>query len=167
MTTAITIGAPLPNVAQKTCDFLRRKRAGELSARDAARLADILRDEAALELMAAFEGVSHKRMKAAAFPGVSPTGISRAMNGDPSNPLSRLAAAFLLMRRLGIDRKRALKLWLWLREVIDQIWPPEEAEDEEGPHDPRAALEAVRIIHAFAPRVIGTLRRLVAAEAIR
>ncbi|HEX6926801.1 MAG TPA: hypothetical protein VF167_15370 [Longimicrobiaceae bacterium] len=141
------------------------------SALDLARLADILRDEAACELLAAFDGVSQKRMKAAAFPGVSPTGISRAMNGDSSNPLYRLAAIFLLMRRLGLSRHRALRMWMWLREVIDQVWPPEEEEGEgEGesdPHDPRAALEAIRIHQQYLPRVIGTLRRMLAAEAIR
>lgn len=143
---------PLPNVPRKTADY--------------ARLADMLRDEAALEMMDALDGVSGKKIDAAAFPGISRHGVSRACNGDPSNPLYRIAALFLLLKRLGMDRKRAKRIVQWLDELIDQLWPPEEEEDGE-PHDPRADLEAIRAHQEHLPRAVAALRRLVAAEAIR
>ena len=82
--------------------------------------------EAANVLEDVLGGVSQKRIKQAAVPGVSVTFISRAKHGDVGNPLFRLAALFLTMKRLGMTRKQALQLLDWLRAVIDWAFPPDE-----------------------------------------
>lgn len=99
---------------------------------DALRLMDGVRDEAAVELATALSGISVKRMVAADVPGASAYGISRAVNGADSNPLYRLVAVFVLLKRLGLGRERALRILGWLREVVDQLWPEEEARLDEA-----------------------------------
>src|SRR5690606_9073071 len=103
--------------------------------RDFSHLADALRDEATLELFVAVGDVSGKKLHAAAVPGAGRHGISRALNGCTSNPLYRIAALFVVMKRLGMGRERAQRIVNWLQEIVDAIWPPEEA------LDPRKVLE--------------------------
>lgn len=98
----------------------------------------LLRDEASAEMSVAFDGISGKRIDAAALPGFGRHGVSRAANGSETNPLYRIAGLLLLMRRLGMGRARALRWLEWLRQVVDTIWPPEE---EEGGTDLRAVLD--------------------------
>lgn len=94
------------------------------------RVSDNLRVEAAEVLRDLLEGASQKRIRGADVPGAGATYLSRAMNGCDSNPLYRLASLFLLMKRLGMGRQRALRLIEWLRDVVDTVWPEEEGELE-------------------------------------
>jgi hypothetical protein len=89
-------------------------------------LMDTLCDEAALEMGAAFKGISGKRVDAAGVPGCGRHGVSRAINGSQTNPLYRIAGLFVLMKRLGMSRSRAQRIVDWLQELVDQIWGPEE-----------------------------------------
>lgn len=169
-----------PNLSPSMPRVVRRP--GEL-----AHLLDVLKDEAALEMGAAFKGVSGKRIDAANVPGCGRHGVSRAINGSETNPLFRLAALFVLMKRLGMGRERALRVVGWLRELVDAIWPEEEErsweetmgreqeiDSEEDRHQvdaclgiPGAAarmLEVVRHRHAHDAVVISVLRQRVAAE---
>lgn len=98
---------------------------------------DALRAEAALEMEAAFDGISGKRIDAANLPGFGRHGVSRAANGSDTNPLYRIAGLLILMKRLGMGRARALRWLEWLRQVVDTIWPPEEEKGE----DLRAVLD--------------------------
>lgn len=98
------------------------------SGRGLVRAMDLVRDEAALELGAVMTGASGKRIRSAGVPGASRTFLSRSSNGDSCNPLYRLAAIFLLMKRLGMGRERALRILGWLTEIVDQLWPEEEAD---------------------------------------
>lgn len=144
---------------------------------------DQLRLEASRELGAAFRGISGKRIDLVGLPGCGRHGISRALNGCSSNPLYRIVALFVLMKRLGMGRERALRIIGWLRELVDQIWPDDQEIDprrvleeeqrldsrDDAPQqrlawgEPGAAaemLEAVRAQQAHAPLVIQVLRRL-------
>lgn len=150
-------------------------------------LADVLRCEAATEMDAVMGGVPGKHLSSAAVPGCGRHGVWRAINGAESNPLFRLAAMFLVMKRLGMGREGALRLLGWLREVVDAIWPEEEApafeevmqqeaevDTEEDRYQtatclgvPGAAermLDAIRRRHALDPVVMAVLRRKIAAE---
>jgi hypothetical protein len=95
------------------------------------RLSEALRSEAAMVLADAVDGLTVKRIEQANVPGAGATFLSRAANGDNCNPLFRLAALFVLMKRAGMGRERALRILGWLREVIDAIWPAEDADLEE------------------------------------
>lgn len=157
--------------------------------REFTHLTDVLHDEAVLVLHDAIGDVSGKRLDSAAVPGAGRHGISRALNGCTSNPLFRVAALFLLMKRLGLGRERAQRIVDWLQEVVDAIWPPNEGEEREAKEvlaeDQRLrlasegaqtrlawgeagaageALEIARAQRALAPTVVHTLRRLAAAE---
>ena len=151
------------------------------------RVMDVLRDEAALELDTALSGVPGKRIDAAAVPGMTRTGISRAANGSESNPLYRIAAAFVLMKRLGLGKERAQRVVDWLQTIVNEVWPDEEERDfgqvmgqeqaidsDEDRHQvdaclgvPGAAarmLTAVQQRHAHDRVVLAVLRRRVAEE---
>lgn len=158
---------------------------------EVARLSDQLRKEAAQVWSEAFEGVSGKRINAVRFPGLTRHGISRAANGDVSNPLFRIAVVFLLMKRLGLGRERAQRIVDWLQAVIDWVYADEEEEREAKevlaedqrlrlasekvqtrlawgePGAAEEALEIARAQRALAPTVVHTLRRLAAAEVTR
>lgn len=99
-----------PLVAQNPREFLRA-----------------MSEEAAAETRFAFDGIPGKAITRAGVPGVNPYQISRAMNGGVVNPLIRLVGWFVVMKRLGMGRERALRLVEWLREVVDLVWPPEDA----------------------------------------
>lgn len=111
--TATTIPSLSPRVVQSPRSLLRAT--------------DSLRDEAALVLGDAIDGVTGKQMNRAAVPTCGPYAISRAINGGDSNPLYRVACLFLLMKRLGMGRERAQRIVGWLQELIDAIWPEAEA----------------------------------------
>lgn len=144
------------------------------------RMVDLLRGEAAAELEDALRGVSGKRITAAAVPGASRTGLSRAMNGSTTNPLWRIAVFFLLLKRLGLGRERAQRLVDWLQELVDVIWGEEDASLDEvleheqeldvldeppqqrigrNPDAPMQMLAAKRLQHAYDRVVIRVLRR--------
>lgn len=112
------------------------------TATDFSHLADTLRDEAALELRASLDGATCKRMERAAFPGFGLHGISRALNGSPSNPLYRLAALFLVMKRMGMGRQGAQRIIDWLQEIVDLIWPAEDLPPLEDVLDTEQDLDA-------------------------
>ena len=165
-----TLPLPAPSVVRTAADF--------------SHLADTLRDDAALELRAALDGATCKRMERAAFPGLGLHGISRALNGSPSNPLYRIAVLFLVMKRMGLGREGAERIIGWLQEIVDLVWPPEEVpsleevldkeqdlDAEDDPHqqrigrDPEAAarmLEVKRRQLAHDRVVVLALRRAVA-----
>ncbi len=157
------------------------------TAKDSAHLADAMREEAAAELRAAFDGVSGERINHAGFPGISRHGISRAMNGCSSNPLYRLVAIFVLMKRCGLGKARAQRMVDALQWAINWVWGEEDEElcpkkvlDEEqrldalddGPQqrlawgDKGAAVEMLEVKrqqHAHDAVVIQVLRRMVSA----
>lgn len=140
------------------------------------RLMDVLRDEAALELDAALHGATGKRIARADVPGASRTGLSRAANGCESNPLYRLAAVLVLMKRLGMGRERALRLVDWLRELVDQIWPEEEeardfgevmgAEQAIDGEEDRYQVDACLGIPGAAERMLEVVRQRRAHDAV-
>lgn len=155
--------------------------------REFTHLTDTLHDEATLVLHSAIGDVSGKKLESAAVPGAGRHGLSRALNGCTSNPLYRVAALFLVMKRLGFGRDRAQQIVNWLQEIVDAIWPPEEEEDPEKvleeeqrldtmddlpqlrlawgrPGAAREMLEVVRQQYAHMPSVIRVLRRLAAAD---
>lgn len=149
---------------------------------------DGLRKDAAEAVARAFEGVSGKRIDAAHVPDCGRHGISRAINGSSTNPLYRIALMFVVLRRLGMPRERAVWMVEWLRRLVDAIWPEEEApaleealekdgdldvlDDAERVRayrgDPEALaryLDAKMVQLAHAPAVIQAIRRRLAAGA--
>jgi hypothetical protein len=111
----LIMAAPLGRVAQSTRAVLQAS--------------DCLRDEAALELGAGLAGVTGKQLKRAGVPTCGAYAVSRAMNGGDNNPLFKIAALFLAMRRMGLGRERAQRIVNWLQEVVDAIWPETEEAD--------------------------------------
>lgn len=103
-----------PNIAHSGTDFMR--------------LMDVVRDDAALALDACLDGISQQKVRSARVPSASVTFLSRAKNGADSNPLYRIAAVFVLMKRLGLGRERAQRIIGWLQEIVDELWPDTEAE---------------------------------------
>lgn len=96
-----------------------------LSNRNAFAHLELLRVDAAAQMDAVFKDVSGKRINDARVPGCGRHGVSRAINGSETNPLFRIIAMFVLMRRLGLGRERALRLVEWIRSMVDVVWPPE------------------------------------------
>lgn len=94
--------------------------------REIVRLLGAFRDEAQREVAAVFGDVSGKKIDAVGLPGFGRRGVSRALHGCESNALFRIAGLFLLMKRLGMGRERALRWIEWLRQMVDVVWPPEE-----------------------------------------
>lgn len=99
--------------------------------RDVLRVMDVLKDESAVEVAAAVSGASIRRIVAADVPGASAYGLSRAINGADSNPLYRLAAVLVLMKRLGMGREKAQRLVDFLQAIVDALWPVEAEKPEQ------------------------------------
>lgn len=91
----------------------------EHSAGDLVRLLDALRQEAA-QLVA--DLLPHSRKKLRRIPGLNPTGLSRAKNGDVSNALYRAAVYVLACRALGVPELKARRIPGFLEAVIDQVY---------------------------------------------
>jgi hypothetical protein len=104
--------------------------------RDLFQFMDVVRDDAAMELEFALRGVSVMRIKRANVPGASAYGFSRAMNGSESNPLYRIAALFILLKRMGVPREVPQRIVDWLQDLINRVWgPAEETKEEAGSAD--------------------------------
>lgn len=101
------------------------------SGRGVVRLTESLRSAAAHQLDAVLAGVSGKRINSASVPGAGVTFLSRCTNGDSCNPLFRIAAVFVLMKRLGLGREGAQRMVDWLQAIVDAIWPTGEAPEFE------------------------------------
>lgn len=144
-----------------------------------------LRSEAAAAVARAFDDVSGKRIDAARVPDCGRHGISRAINGSATNPLYRIALMFVLMKRLGMGRERALQMLEWLRGLVDAIWPEEESPsveevlERDADLDVRDDAERLRVLRgdpeatarylearmaqaAYTPTVLAALRRAAA-----
>jgi hypothetical protein len=109
---------PAPNRARSPLDLFRAS--------------ERVRLDAAHETAALFDGVSGKRITAAAVPGATRNSISRALNGCESNPAWRLAGWFVLCRRLGIPKAWPQRLIDWLQTELDRAYgdtPPESLEE--------------------------------------
>lgn len=90
--------------------------------RSVMRVAEDLRDSAAKELSVALDGVSTKRVKSASVFGAGATFLSRAQNGDSSNPLFRLASLFVLGRTIGVPKERFQRILDWLQTRLDEAY---------------------------------------------
>jgi hypothetical protein len=89
---------------------------------------DAFRESAAREFAAGLEGVTVKQARRAGVPGADPFFLSRAKNGDSSNPLFRLASIFVLGRILGVPKSR-FQRWIdllqeWLDKAYDEAPKP-------------------------------------------
>lgn len=87
-----------------------------------ARPAESLREEAAREVAALFDGVSGKKITGAGLPGVTRNAVSRAVHGCDSNPLWRIAGWFVLCRRLGIPKAKLQRILDWLQGQLDDAY---------------------------------------------
>lgn len=150
-----------PRVVQNRRDFLR--------------LTDAIRVDAAAVLRSVLEGASWKRVQSEDVPGAKAEFLSRAKNGCDCNPLYRLASLFLLMKRLGMGREGALRLLGFLKELVDWIWPPEEApslekaleqKSEQDPRDDHLRFQVVRGCPVARVRLIEETRREIAVDEV-
>lgn len=89
---------------------------------------DRLRAEAADQIRDGFDDVSQKRIDSAGIPGCSRSGVSRAANGCPSNPLYRLALMFVVARRLGVPKEKLQRGIDWLQSKLDEAYADAEPE---------------------------------------
>lgn len=87
---------------------------------DIVRLIEHLRTDAATEIDLAFP----RQLKHYQVPGVSAFGLSRAKNGDVSNPLYRTACYIVALRMSGAPREKAQRIVDWLQSLVDLLWPP-------------------------------------------
>lgn len=83
---------------------------------------DALRAEAGREIGIAFDGASQKRIDSVAVPGCSRSVISRAANGDLSNPAYRLGLMFVVARRLGVPKAKLQRVIDWLQALLDDAY---------------------------------------------
>jgi hypothetical protein len=157
----VTIGGRGSAVVQNRRDFLN--------------LTDAIRGEAAAVLKSVLEGASWKRVQSEDVPGAKAEFLSRAKKGCDSNPLYRIAALFLLMKRLGMGRESALRLLGWLTELVDWIWPPEETpsletalerDSEQDPRDDHLRFMAAKGCPEARVKLIDETRREIAVNQV-